>query len=129
MAKRMREKAAARKENADKRPRATAKHIRMSTRKARTVVNLIKGKQVDEALVILELTHKASSPVIAKVLNSAIANAENNLGMDRDSLYIAEITANQGPKMKRFRAGSRGMAELYIHYTSHVTVVLDKIAE
>lgn len=129
MAKRMREKAAARKENADKRPRATAKHLRISTRKARTVVNLVRGKQVDEALSILEYTHKAASPIIAKVLNSAIANAENNLDMDRDSLYVVEISANQGPKMKRFRAGSRGMAEVYIHYTSHITVVLDQIAE
>jgi len=129
MAKRMREKAAARKENADKRPRATARHIRLSTRKARTVVDLVRGKQVDEALTILDYTNKAASPVVAKVLNSAIANAENNLGMDRDGLYIAEITANQGPKMKRYRAGSRGMAQLYIHYTSHITVVLDQMAE
>ena len=129
MAKRMREKAAARKENADKRPRAVARHIRISTRKARVVVDLVRGKQVDEALTILEYTNKAASPIIAKVLNSAIANAENNLGMDRDSLYIAEITADQGPKMKRYRAGSRGMAKLYVHYTSHITVVLDQTAE
>ena len=129
MAKRMREKAAARKENADKRPRAIARHIRISTRKTRLVVDLVRGKQVDEALTVLDHTNKAASPVIAKVLNSAIANAENNLGMDRNNLYIAEITANQGPKMKRFRAGSRGMAKLYIHYTSHITVVLDQMAE
>lgn len=129
MATRMREKAAARKENADKRPRAVARHIRISTRKARLVVDLVRGKQVDEALTILAMTNKAASPIVTKVLNSAIANAENNLNMDRDSLYIAEISANQGPKMKRFRPGSRGMAQLYIHYTSHITVVLDRIAE
>jgi len=129
MAKRIREKAAARKENADKRPRATARHIRISTRKARVVVDLIRGKQVNEALTILDYTNKAASPIVAKVLNSAIANAENNMGMDRDNLYIAEITADQGPKMKRYRAGSRGMAKLYVHYTSHITVVLDKMAE
>lgn len=129
MATRMREKSAARKENADKRPRAVARHIRISTRKARTVVNLVRGKQVDEALTILAMTNKAASPIITKVLNSAIANAENNLNMDRDSLFVAEISADQGPKMKRFRAGSRGMAELYIHYTSHIKVVLDQIAE
>lgn len=129
MATRMREKSAARKENADKRPRAVARHIRISTRKARTVVDLVRGKQVDEALSILAMTNKAASPVVTKVINSAIANAENNLNMDRDSLYVAEITADQGPKMKRFRAGSRGMAKLYIHYTSHITVVLDQIAE
>ena len=129
MATRMREKAKARKENADKRPRAVAKHLRISSKKARAVVDLIRGKQVDEALAILYNTRKSACPYVEKVLKSAIANAENNLEMDRGSLYVAEITANSGPKMKRFRPGSRGMAQLYAHFTSHITVVLDQKAQ
>ncbi len=129
MATRMREKAKLRQETADKRPRAVAKHLRISSRKARAVVDLIRGKQVDEALAILYNTQKAASPYVEKVLKSAIANAENNLEMDRATLYVAEVTANAGPKMKRYRAGSRGMAKLYVHYTSHITVVLDQKAQ
>jgi len=128
MAKRIRERAALRRENADKRPSATAKFLRVSSKKARTVIDLVRGKQVDEALAVLTYTNKSASPLVEKVLKSAIANAENNMGLDRDNLYIAEISANDGPKLKRFRAGSRGMAKTYVHYTSHITVVLDQKA-
>ena len=98
MATRVKQKAAARKANADKRPRAVAKYVRVSPRKVQIVIDLIRGKQVDDALAILMYTPKSAAPVVEKLLNSAIANAENNLEMSRDSLYVAEVYANQGPR-------------------------------
>ena len=126
MAKRSREKAAARKANADTRPFAIARHVRISSMKAQAVAKLIRGLQVDEALALLQNTTKSAAPLFAKVLNSAIANAENNQELDRSNLYVFEATADQGPKMKRWRAGSRGMAKTYVHYTSHLSVKLDE---
>ena len=110
MATRSREKSAARKANADKRARCTAKYIRIPSRKVHIVLDLIRGKSADQALAILMNTPKAASPVVAKVLNSAIANAENNLDLDRSTLYVAEAYANQGPTLKRFHPRSRGQA-------------------
>ena len=127
MATRIREKAAARKANADKRPRAVARHQRISTRKAKIVLDLIRGKSLNEALAILAFTPKAASPIVEKLLNSAAANAENNLDLDRNNLYVAEAYANQGPTMKRFRIVSRSMVHSYEHRLSHITVVLDQI--
>jgi len=126
MATRTREKAAARKANADRRPRAIAKNVRISSRKVKIVVDLIRGKKVDDALAILTFTPKAASPEVAKVLRSAIANAENNLEMDRSTLYVAECFANQGPTLKRFQPHGRGMAYPIMKRTSHITVVLDQ---
>jgi large subunit ribosomal protein L22 len=126
MATRVKEKAAARKELADKRPRAVAKYLRISSIKARAVVDLIRGKQVDEALTILAMTPKSGSPMVEKVLKSAIANAENNLEMDRSGLYVAQVSADQGPALKRMRPGSRGQGKYYQHRTTHITVVLDQ---
>jgi large subunit ribosomal protein L22 len=129
MAKRSREKAAARRESADKRPFAIARHVRISSMKAQAVAKLIRGLQVDEALALLQNTNKSAAPLFAKVLNSAVANAENNQELDRNNLYVFEAKADQGPKMKRWRAGSRGMAKRYIHYTSHLSVKLDEISK
>ena len=126
MATRVKEKAAARKANADKRPHATAKYVRVAPRKAKIVVDLIRGKQVDQALAILMYTPKSAAPVVEKLLNSAIANAENNLEMDRASLYVAEVYANQGPTLKRYWARSHGRADLIKKHTSHITIVLDQ---
>ena len=126
MATRVKEKAAARKANADKRPHATAKYVRVAPRKAKIVVNLIRGKQVDQALAILMYTPKSAAPVVEKLLNSAIANAENNLEMDRASLYVAEVYANQGPTLKRYWARSHGRADMIKKHTSHITIVLDQ---
>ena len=126
MATRSREKSAARKANADKRPHATAKYIRIPSRKVHIVLALIRGKSADQALAILMNTPKAASPIVAKVLNSAIANAENNLEMDRSTLYVAECFANQGPTLKRFHPRSRGQAFSILKRTSHITVVLDQ---
>ena len=126
MATRVREKAAARKANADKRPRAVAKYVRVSPRKVQIVIDLIRGKQVDDALAILMYTPKSAAPVVEKLLNSAIANAENNLEMSRENLYVAEVYANQGPTLKRYWARSHGRADLIKKHTSHITIVLDQ---
>ena len=97
MATRVREKTAARKANADKRPaRDCQVYPRHAPARSRLVVDLIRGKQVDQALAILAYTPKSAAPVVEKLLNSAIANAENNLQMDRSDLYVAEAYANQG---------------------------------
>ncbi|MBE5806977.1 MAG: 50S ribosomal protein L22 [Clostridiales bacterium] len=126
MATRVKEKAAARKANADKRPRATAKYIRISPSKVKIVLDLIRDKQVDQARAILAYTPKSASPVVEKLLNSAIANAENNLEMDRASLFVAEAYANQGPTLKRYWARSHGRADMIKKKTSHITIVLDQ---
>lgn len=126
MATRVKQKAAARKERADKRPRAVAKYVRVSPRKVQIVIDLIRGKQVDDALAILMYTPKSAAPVVEKLLNSAIANAENNLEMSRENLYVAEVYANQGPTLKRYWARSHGRADLIKKHTSHITIVLDQ---
>ncbi len=127
MATRVKEKTAARKANADKRPRAIARYVRISSRKVKIVVDLIRGKKVDDALAILMYTPKSAAPVVEKLLNSAIANAENNLNMDRESLYVAEVYANQGPTMKRYWARSHGRADVILKRSSHITIVLDQV--
>jgi len=126
VATRIKEKAKARQENKDKRPHATARYVRISPRKVKIVIDLIRGKKVGEALSILEHTPKAASEPVAKLLKSAIANAENNLGMNPDSLYVAEIYANQGPTLKRFRPRAQGRAYRIRKRTSHISVVLDE---
>lgn len=126
MATRVREKSAARKANADKRPRAIARYIRIPSRKVHIVLNLIRGKSAEQALAILMSTPKAASPIVEKLLLSAIANAENNLEMDRGNLYIAECYANQGPTLKRYHPRSRGQAFPIKKRTSHITVILDQ---
>jgi large subunit ribosomal protein L22 len=104
--------------------RAVARHIRISPRKARQVIDLIRGKDVEEALAILRFTPKGGSPIVEKVVRSAIANAENNYDMDVDSLYVAECYVDQGPTMKRIRPRARGMANRIRKRTSHITVIL-----
>ena len=124
---RSREKSAARKANADKRPRAIAKYVRISSRKVKVVIDLIRGKSVAEAKAILAFTPKAASEPVLKVLNSAVANAENNLDMSADQLFVAEVFANQGPTLKRFRPRAQGRASRIRKRTSHITVILDKV--
>ncbi len=110
----------------DTRPSAHAKYVRISSNKVRIVVDLIRGKSVDDAVAILQFTPKAAAPVVLKVLNSAIANAVNNSELDRKSLYVAEVFANPGPTLKRFVARSRGSASPMLKRTSHISVVLDQ---
>ena len=104
--------------------RASLKHARISARKVKIVIDLIRGKDVQEALAILKFTPKAASPLVEKLVKSAIANAENNHNMDADKLYIAEIYANQGATMKRIRAATQGRANRIRKRTSHIEVVL-----
>ena len=126
MATRSKQKAAARRENADKRPQAHARYVRISPRKVKIVADLIRGKNVDEALAILQFTPKAASPLLLKVLNSAVANAVNNQELNRQNLYVAEVYANPGPTLKRYVARSRGSASPMLKRTSHISVVLDQ---
>ena len=103
---------------------ASLKFARISARKVKIVADLIRGKDIDEALAIVKFTPKASSEIIEKLLKSAIANAENNHEMKRESLYVAEIYANQGPTLKRIRPAAKGSASRIRKRTSHITIVL-----
>ena len=104
--------------------KATLKYVRISSRKVKIVADLIRGKNVDEALAIVKFTPKASSEIIEKLLKSAIANAENNHDMKHENLYVAEIYANQGPTLKRIRPAAKGSAVRIRKRTSHITIVL-----
>ncbi len=125
MATRQREKAKARQQEKDKRPNAKVKYVRISARKVKIVIDLIRGKKVTEAVAILKATPKAASPVVEKLLNSAIANAENNQGLLRDDLVVAEVFADQGPTLKRFRPRAQGRAARIRKRSSHITIILD----
>ena len=103
---------------------AKLSYARISSRKVKTVIDLIRNKNAGEALAILKLTPKAASELVEKLLKSAIANAENNHGMDVEKLYVAEIFANQGPTLKRVRPRAQGRAFRIRKRTSHVTIVL-----
>lgn len=126
MAKRIREKAETRQTNADKRPCATAKYVRISPDKVRIVLDIIRGKSYVEALATLKFTRKAACEPVIKVLNSAAANAENNLNMSKNELVVAECYANAGPILKRIRARAKGSAARINKRTSHITIVLDE---
>ena len=104
--------------------KATAKYVRVSPRKAGQICDHVRGKNVDEALAILKFTPRGAAEIIAKVVKSAKANAENNHEMDADKLYVASIVANQGPTMKRFMPRAMGRATMIRKRTSHIEVVL-----
>lgn len=104
--------------------RAVLMHARVSSRKVRIVLDLIINKNIDEAYAILKYTPKAASELLLKLLKSAEANAVNNNGLDRDSLYVAECNATQGPTLKRIMPRARGSANRIKKRTSHITVVL-----
>lgn len=108
----------------EKKAVATLRYARISSRKVKIVADLIRGKNVDEALAIVKFTPKASSDIIEKLLKSAMANAENNNDMKSENLYIAEIYANQGPTLKRIRPAAKGSASRIRKRTSHITIVL-----
>ena len=103
---------------------ATAKYIRIAPRKVRIVADLIKGKSLDDAYAILTYTPKAASPVLAKVLKSAEANAVNNNGLNRENLYVVSAIANPVPFLKRYIPIAIGSASSIKKRTSHVTIVL-----
>lgn len=104
--------------------KAIAKYIRVSPFKARQVVDLIRGKDVREAQAILRYTNKKASPLIAKVLKSAVANAEHNYDMDSDALFVSEVFVDEGPSLKRLKPRAYGRADMMKHRTSHITVVV-----
>lgn len=104
--------------------KAIAKNVRISPYKVRQVLPLIRGKKVSDAMMILRYTPKGAARIVEKVLKSAVANAEFNLGLDVDKLKVLTAFADHGPCMKRFRPASMGRAHAYVHHTSHVTVTV-----
>ena len=104
--------------------KAILRYARISPRKVKIVIDLIRNKSVAEAIGIINNTPKAASEYLIKLLNSAIANAENNHFMNRANLYVAEIYANQGPTLKRIRPAAKGSAVRIRKRTSHITIVL-----
>src|SRR5690625_6709234 len=109
--------------------KAVAKTVRIAPRKARLVVDLIRGKDVGEAIAILKHTHRSASPVLEKLINTAIANAEHNYEMDADDLMVTEAYVDEGPTLKRFRPTAQGRATAINKRTSHITVVLTEKKE
>jgi large subunit ribosomal protein L22 len=109
--------------------KAVARTVRIAPRKVRLVVDLIRGKQVGEAVSVLRLTNKAASPVVEKVLKSAIANAEHNYEMDVNSLVVTEAFVDEGPTLKRFRPRAMGRASQINKRTSHITIVVSEKKE
>ncbi|OIJ15455.1 50S ribosomal protein L22 [Anaerobacillus arseniciselenatis] len=109
--------------------KAVAKQVRIAPRKVRLVVDLIRGKQVGEAIAILRHTPKTASPVVEKLLNSAIANAEHNYEMDVNNLVISEAFVDEGVTLKRFRPRAMGRASRINKRTSHITIVVSEKKE
>ncbi|MFV0250252.1 MAG: 50S ribosomal protein L22 [Bacilli bacterium] len=106
--------------------KAIAKGLRIAPRKARLVIDLIRGKSVAEADVILANTNKEAARLSRKVLTSAVANAVNNLSLDESNLYVKEAFINEGQTLKRMRFGSRGHVDPIKKRTSHITIVVSE---
>ncbi len=101
---------------------AVEKYIRMSPRKIRLVADLVRGKNVDQAIALLKLTPRAAARQVEKAINSAAANATQNFGLERGGLFISSIRADEGPTLKRFKAGARGRYKPIAKRSSHITV-------
>ena len=106
--------------------KAIAKYVRISPLKVNFICKEIRGKQVDEALAILKFTPKKGARILEKVLNSAIANAEHNFGLNREDLFVSQAYANNAPVMKRWRPKAKGMAYPILKRSSHVGVVIEE---
>ena len=115
-----------RNENKDTRPSAKVSYARVSVTKACFVLDAIRGKDANTALAIVTYNPRYASSLVKKLLESAAANAENNNGMKRENLYVAECYANKGPTMKRVRPRAQGRAYRIEKRMSHITVVLDE---
>ena len=115
-----------RNENKDTRPSAKASYARVSVTKACFVLDAIRGKDVQTALAIVTYNPRYASSFVKKLLESAVANAENNNGMKAENLYVAECYANKGPTMKRTRPRAQGRAYRILKRNSHITIVLDE---
>lgn len=111
----------------EKRPHAHANHIRISPTKVRIVLDIVRGKSVNSALAILRNTPKSASEPVYRLISSAIANAENNLNLSREDLYVAEIYASGGPVLKRSMPRAKGRLVRILKRTSHITVILDQM--
>jgi len=109
--------------------RATAKFVRVSPRKARDVVDLVRGKSVADAEAILKFTPRAAAEIVGKVVHSAAANAEKNLRLKPETLYVSEAYVNEGPTIKRIRPRAMGRAFRINKRTSHITVVVKQREE
>jgi|SRR5699024_4818505 len=109
--------------------KAVVKQVRIAPRKARLVVDLIRGKDVGEAVAILRHTQRGASPVVEKVLHSAIANAEHNYEMDPDNLFVSEVYVDEGITLKRFRPRAQGRASKINKRTSHITLIVTEKKE
>lgn len=107
-------------------PFAVAKNVRIAPRKARLVMDLIRGKSIDEAAAILRFTPRAASPIIEKVLSSAVANAEHNFNLSQGNLVVKEAFVDEGPTLKRFIPRAQGRASRINKRTSHITVVVSE---
>lgn len=113
-------------ETKDKRPQASAKYVGIPASKAKIVLDQIKGKDVRTAQAIVSYSPRYAAAIIEKVLKSAIANAENNLGMDVSKLYVEDVIAGQGPTMKRIRPRAQGRAYKILKRSSHISIILNE---
>ena len=127
MAKRIREKTEKINRERDTRPYATAKFLRISNTKLDIIMDLVRGKKYNEAVAILANTPNKAAELILNVVESAGANAENNKGLNKQDLYVAEIYSGQGSSYKRQNIRGRGRVDLIIKRTSHITVKLDTV--
>jgi len=110
----------------ERRPHASAKYVGIPATKAKIVLDQIKGKDVVTAAALLNYSPRYASDIIAKVLKSAMANAENNLGMDVNKLYVEEVSAGQGPTMKRIRPRAQGRAYRILKRSCHISIILNE---
>jgi large subunit ribosomal protein L22 len=106
---------------------ARARYVRATPMKVRRVVDLVRGRSADEALAILQFAPQAASEPVAKVLKSAMANAENNLDLDPETLWISKAYVDEGPTLKRFRPRAQGRAYRIRKRTSHITIEVESL--
>jgi large subunit ribosomal protein L22 len=108
---------------------AKLNYLRIAPRKMRLLVDLIRGEKIEKAITLLDFSIKKGSKPLKKVLEQAVANAENNFQLEKPSLYISKITIDEGPKLKRWRARARGRAARIEKKTSHITLILSEVKE
>ncbi|MFI3174653.1 MAG: 50S ribosomal protein L22 [Bacillota bacterium] len=114
------------KEQRETRPHATAKYVGIPATKGKIVLDQIKGQDVTTAAALLNYSPRYAADIIAKVLKSAVANAENNLGLDVNKLYVEEVRAEQGPTMKRIRPRAQGRAYRILKRSCHISIILNE---
>ena len=104
--------------------RAVSKYVRISPRKVHKVIDAVKGKPVESGIQILKFMPQKAATILEKIVRSAVANADHNADIDVDMLFIRNITADQGPTLKRWKARARGRGTRILKRTSHITVIL-----